>query len=134
MEISEHQEQVTVFKWATMVKARHPDLALLFAIPNGGHRHITVARKLKAEGVKAGIPDICLPVARGGWHGLYIELKTRKGWQSKPQKAWQAALIKQGYRAEVCRGWEQACWMIEEYLNTDSDFGDAACYPLSSAK
>ena len=59
--MSEHDEQVLIFKWARLSEGRWPELALLFAIPNGGHRHKAVAAKLKAEGVRAGVPD------RGRW-------------------------------------------------------------------
>ena len=84
----EHAEQVALFRWAAIARSRYPELALLYAIPNGGHRHIQVARRLKAEGVKPGVPDICLPVPRGNWSGLYIELKTARGTVSKAQRGW----------------------------------------------
>ena len=46
------------------MEGRHPQLALIFAIPNGGKRHIGTARKLKAEGVRSGVPDIFLACPR----------------------------------------------------------------------
>ena len=73
--MSEHDEQAALFEWATWHTSQCPELGLLFAIPNGGHRHPVVAARLKAEGVRAGVPDICLPVARKGYHGLFVELK-----------------------------------------------------------
>ena len=115
---SEHAEQVALFFWAGMARARHPELALLFTIPNGGRRHIQVARRLKAEGVKPGVPDICLPVPRGPWHGLYIELKTATGAASREQRQWLEALVTQGYRVALCRGWEAARDCLREYLDT----------------
>ena len=60
MKASEHQEQVALFRWAEFAIARWPELALMYAIPNGGHRHKAVAAGLKAEGVKRGVPDVCL--------------------------------------------------------------------------
>ncbi len=119
----EHAEQVALFRWAAIARSRYPELALLYAIPNGGHRHIQVARRLKAEGVKPGVPDICLPVPRGNWGGLYIELKTARGAVSKAQCGWLKALQDQGYLATVCRGWEPARTLIEEYLATGTDAG-----------
>jgi hypothetical protein len=130
MNPSEHQEQVALFKWAEYAVGRWPVLELLYAIPNGGLRparqrtdrrgrrvrYSVEAQKLRAEGVKSGVPDICLPVASGPFHGLYIELKTRTGSPSEVQRRWVAALTRQGYRAEVCRGWEQARTVIEDYL------------------
>lgn len=112
----EHAEQVALFTWARLQTARTPELALLFAIPNGGHRHKAVAAKLKAEGVKAGVPDICLPVARGSYHGLYIELKAKGGRPTDGQFAWARLLAEQGYYSCFCVGWEEAKKTIENYL------------------
>src|SRR5262245_46077094 len=75
---SEHVEQVALFKWAARNQGREPLLCLLFAIPNGGKRDKVTAARLKAEGVKAGVPDICLPVARMGYYGFWIEMKVGK--------------------------------------------------------
>lgn len=113
---SEHEEQAALVRWAEFQRPKWPELALLHAIPNGGHRHRVTAARLQAEGVRAGVPDLCLPVPRGGWHGLYIELKTRRGRPSREQRRWLDALRAQGYRAEVCRGWEAARAVIEDYL------------------
>ena len=64
--MSEHQEQKALIQWARLNQQRFPELDLLFAIPNGGLRNIRVARKLKSEGVKPGVSDLFLPVARKG--------------------------------------------------------------------
>jgi len=112
----EHVEQVALMRWAMFARARFPELVLLYAVPNGGHRHKATAARLKAEGVKRGVPDVCLPVARSGAHGLYIELKTERGKATSEQLGWIRALRRQGYVAEVCRGWESARSMIEHYL------------------
>lgn len=113
----EHHEQVALFKWAKSEERRIPELALLFAIPNGGQRHPAVAAKLKAEGVKRGVPDTCLPVARGTFHGLWIELKAEGGKATDAQSEWIKALNAQGYYACVCVGWESAKTTIEVYLD-----------------
>ncbi|MES9947195.1 MAG: VRR-NUC domain-containing protein [Candidatus Thiodiazotropha sp.] len=120
---TEHQEQAALFRWATFAQARWPELGLLHAIPNGGQRNKIVAARLKAEGVRPGVPDLCLPVARGRWHGLYIELKALGGRPSKAQRQWIRALRRQGYRAELCVGWTGARRMIEDYLNTGVEAG-----------
>lgn len=113
---TEHQEQVQLFAWA----AYRPELALLHAIPNGGKRDIRTAAMLKAEGVKPGVPDICLPVPKGGYHGLYIELKRRKGGTvSKEQEAWIRALTAEGYCCALCHGWEAARDEIMRYIKED---------------
>lgn len=114
---TEHQEQCALFEWAAWMEKQIPELHLMHAIPNGGKRDIRTAARLKDEGVKPGVPDICLPVPRGGKHGLYIELKRRKGGSvSKEQQAWIRALMEQGYMCAVCHGWEKARETILEYL------------------
>ena len=112
----EHAEQVALMRWAAFARARFPELVLLYAVPNGGHRHKATAARLKAEGVRRGVPDVCLPVARSGAHGLYIELKSEHGKVTSEQRGWIRALRRQGYVAEVCHGWESARSMIEHYL------------------
>lgn len=119
---TESQEQTTLFQWAALMEGRWPELRLLYAIPNGGSRHPVEARHLKEQGVKPGVPDVCLPCSRGNWHGLYIEMKRRKGGRvSVEQKKMILALRAQGYKAEVCRGWEEAKNTICEYLREGND-------------
>ena len=119
---TEAQEQTALFQWASMMEGRIPELALLHSVPNGGSRHPIEAVHLKQQGVKPGIPDIFLPCARGPFHGLYIEMKRRKGGRvSVEQKKMILALRAQGYRAEVCRGWEEARDSIIEYMKEGKD-------------
>ncbi len=105
--------------WAHLHEWQYPELALLFAIPNGGYRRIETASRLKAEGVKAGVPDLFLPVARSPWNGLFIEMKTKKGVLTGPQRYWQRALKEQMYRHEVCRGFEAARDTLIGYLREE---------------
>lgn len=115
----EHVEQTWLMQWCRAQSGAYPSLNLIYAIPNGSLRHPAIAAKLKAEGVKPGVPDLCLPVSRGGFHGLYIELKRRKGGVvSDHQRNWLDYLRKQGYRAEVCHGWEVARDVLVEYLRS----------------
>ena len=113
----EHCEQVALFQWAETVRRKYPELRWMFAIPNGGARHIAVAIKLKAEGVKAGVPDIFLPVARSDWNGLFIEMKSGKNKPSDRQIDWKNALTIAGYKSIICYGWEDAKGQIEYYLD-----------------
>lgn len=118
----EHQEQSLLFQWAELASGRLPELKLLFAIPNfAGHHGSKAARmrsggRAKAEGRKKGVPDVFLPVARGRYHGLFLELKAEGGKPKPEQKAWLVALREEGYRAEVAVGWEAAASAIESYL------------------
>lgn len=115
--MSEHTEQVALIRWARLSGVS--ELDLLFAIPNGGWRHPKTAKQLKAEGASAGIPDLFLPVARDGYHGLWIELKVGRNQPSVDQQAWIEALRAQGYRAEVCWGWDAAREVLCEYLELE---------------
>lgn len=112
----EAEEQAALFSWAKLCRQQFPEIELLYHIPNGGSRDIKEAANLKRQGVKAGVPDLCLPVARGGWHGLYIELKVGRNKPTEKQEAWIRELSKQGYAVKVCYGWEAASRVIRNYL------------------
>lgn len=114
---SESGEQISLFQWAKYAACTNPELHLLYHIPNGGKRDKATAARLKREGVKAGVPDICLPVARGKYHGLYIELKAGKNTVTDNQSRWLTELTRQGYCTAVCYGWEPASKVIEQYLS-----------------
>ena len=83
---------------------------------DGGKRDKATAAVLKRQGVKAGVPDIMLPAARAGYHGLYIELKAGENTTTKKQKEWLEYLRQQGYYTAVCYGWQPAAQLIEQYL------------------
>jgi hypothetical protein len=90
----------------------------MFHIPNGGKRDKIEAAQLKKQGVKKGVPDLCLPVGRHGYNALYIEMKTDTGKTSKEQDWWLEELRKAGNFCEVCHGWDSARRVIEWYLST----------------
>lgn len=120
---SEHDEQAALLRRVRDRAGVDPaavDLALLFAIPNGGDRHPAVAAKLRAEGVLPGVPDLFLAVARGGAHGLFVEMKRRHGGRLSPEQAqihtW---LREQGYRVEVCAGADAAWAVLCAYLGLE---------------
>ena len=121
----EGEEQQALFKWAEMLSVSlRPELRLLYHVPNGGSRNRTEAAKLKGEGVRAGVPDLCLPVSRGGYHGLYIELKRISGGRVSPeQRKWLESLRQEGYMAVVCHGWDEARHTIESYLDGEAQYG-----------
>ena len=121
--MKELEEQIAVFQWAEFAKRKYPQLAFLFAIPNGGSRHIAEAVNLKKSGVKSGVPDMCLPVMRGEYAGLYIELKTGKGKVSPQQEEWIDCLNDNGYKAVICRGSGEAIDVIKKYLDRRVDHG-----------
>lgn len=115
---SESAEQQHLFQWARMMSGAHPELALMYKITNEGKRSRINGARMVAEGMKKGVPDICLPVPRGGHHGLYIELKREKNSRvTQKQMDWIEALIAQGYVAAVCRGCDEAISLITTYLS-----------------
>ena len=115
--MSEHDEQAAIFQWASLSMVTYPELAYLFAIPNGTYTTLSVGKKMKAEGVKKGVPDLSLPCPKGKYHGFYLELKHGKNQPSEEQKQWIDALCSLGYYAVVAWGWEEAIEQIKKYLD-----------------
>ena len=114
---TEHGHQMALFCWATRHYEAYPQLKWMYAIPNGGERNIIVAAALKAEGVKSGVSDVCLPFAYMGYHGFYIEMKKPGGKESKEQKDFGKFLTDQRYLYMCCDTWEKARDAIIEYMD-----------------
>lgn len=116
--MTEAQHQQNVIKWSQQadIRTRYPELKLLYHIPNERKCSQVQGRLLKLQGVKSGVPDLHLPVARGEFHSLYIEMKTENGSTSENQKWWIEELSKQGNKCVVCHGWQEAVKELEEYL------------------
>ena len=112
----EESEQSVVFDWAARQSHKYPELSLLYHIPNEGKRSLGTGARLKAMGLKPGVSDICLPVARGKYHGLYIELKAQGGAPTTAQTDFLIAVREQGYCSCICFGAESAIEIIREYL------------------
>ncbi len=114
---TEAQEQAALFRWAAFAAGMLPELRLMYHIPNEGRRSVVTGARMRSEGMRKGVPDICLPVPRGSYAALYIELKRTKGGKvSEEQRAWVDALNRAGNRAVICKGWESARNEIESYL------------------
>jgi len=104
----ERPHQVALIKWVRTIKNLYPVLKLLYAVRNGGDRNLHVARKLKAEGVLAGVADLCLPAVRRGYHGLYLEMKSEEGVATKEQKEFLCGVSGEGYCAVIAPGVDEA--------------------------
>ena len=116
----ESAHQRALFDWAELAVKRWSALEMLVAIPMGGKRDKVTAAKLKAEGVRAGYLDLALNVPRGGFAGLFIEMKREDGGRtSAEQKWWIERLQFYGNKAVVCHGWEAAKAELEAYLALD---------------
>ncbi len=111
-----------LFQWAMMNSGKYQELKLLFHIPNGGLRSKTEAKRLKGAGVKAGVPDVFLPISADAYHGLFIEMKVGKNKPTVEQKLWLSELEKEGYKTAVCYSWIDAAKVISEYLKLDIVF------------
>lgn len=114
----EESSQIALMRWAALNEHNFPELKFLHASPNGGLRHLSVARKMKATGTKAGFPDLVLPVKRGRYSGLFIEMKAPKGRMSDAQKEWADFLLKQDFYFACCHGWDEAAGVLRSYLNS----------------
>ena len=115
--MSEAQEQKLLIEWCELQKCKYPELKLIFHIPNEGKRSFKTGMELKRQGLKSGVPDLFLPVARNGFHGLWIEMKFGKNRLSKTQKDWYWALIEEGYQVNVCYSADEGIEVIKKYLS-----------------
>lgn len=88
----------------------------MFHIPNGGSRNKREAKNLKRQGVKAGVPDLFFPVAKRGYHGLFIEMKSETGRPTDKQREWLDLLNAKGYKAVVCHGFDEAKERLDWYM------------------
>ena len=112
----EHVEAVALMKIVGMHEGRWPELSRLFHVPNGGSRSKAAAGKLKAEGVKRGVPDYLLPVRRGEYVGLAIELKASGGRVEPEQRDWLTHLQSQGWVAVTAYGAVEAWEFLRKYV------------------
>jgi hypothetical protein len=120
----EHQHQSALIAWAQRV--RLPDAAdvepgstigsYLLALPMGGYRLPREAARLKAEGAKAGVSDLLLPLRRDGFFALWLELKAPGKTPTKEQDAWLKRMRRAGYRAEWRDNWIAAANLIADYV------------------
>lgn len=116
---TEAAHQTALMCWCNLpeIQFQYPELQSLFHIPNGGTRDKIEAGHLKSQGVKAGVPDLFLPVARHGKHGLFIEMKIAPNKASAQQQTWIEDLRSQNYGAAIAWSWIEAAQMLELYLN-----------------
>lgn len=114
---SEATEQRDVISWCHHHENQYPDLKWIYHCPNGGSRQTAEAARLKTQGVKPGVPDLNLPIAKGTYHGLFMEMKYNNGTVSPYQKEWLLAMRAAGYYTCVCYGYDYAVKVIEAYVN-----------------
>lgn len=113
---SEDQEQRTVVDWLKAHRIRH------YATPNMAQRSYKLAQWYKLLGMSAGVPDLCIPVPKGPYHGMYIEMKSKakSAKTSQAQEEWINYLSAVGYFVPVCRGADEAIAQLNHYLFNDN--------------
>ena len=115
---TESAEQQALIRWWSLQRALYSVPAeVLMACPAQAMRTARNGARMKAEGYRTGTPDLFLAVARGQFHGLFIEIKrTRHGVLSDEQRDMLNRLKSQGYCTAVCKGFDEAKRVIEWYL------------------
>lgn len=114
----EDDHQKALFSWAE----NYPQLKWMHSIPNGAFLHggpkqrARQMARLKAQGLTPGVLDVFLPKARGGFHGLYIELKIKPNKPTEKQKEFIQQADKDGYLTAVCYDWLDAKQVISDYM------------------
>jgi hypothetical protein len=109
----ESRIQKSCIKWFRLQYPKHT----LFAIPNGGKRGKIEASIMKGEGVLAGVADLFLMCSnKNHFHGLFIEIKTGKGRQSKTQEEFCYNALMNGYLYVVCRDLDEFMKEVNDYL------------------
>jgi hypothetical protein len=117
---TEHQIQSMLVAWAKLKEARIPQLASLFAVPNGANKSVGVRMQMKREGLKPGVPDLVLPVMKLPYGSLYIEMKRPGAYPNAEQREWADRLEGQGMKVvRRCTSWQDGAVAILEYLDID---------------
>jgi hypothetical protein len=112
----EHLEQVELFRRLDAEGYDMPELRQAYAVPNGGKRGRLTAKKMKAEGVRAGELDINLDLARGGYHGLRLEMKAPGRSMSVLQSARAAEHQANGYAVDTAYSADDAERILRYYM------------------
>lgn len=130
---SESSQQKALFLWAAQSVGKYPQLAYMFAVPNGFFATIAQKGKMKAEGLRNGVPDIFLPWAmrfcqqtydagEKKYAGCFIEMKIEKyrnrknGGCSEEQIDFIQYAVTAGYYCKVCYNWMEARDTLIAYL------------------
>lgn len=108
---SEADIQETVIKYCDINKIP------VYHIPNEGKRDVVSGARLKRIGLRKGVPDLCIPLPKGRYHGLYIELKTAKGKVTPDQIEWLKLLKSNGYATAITYGVDEAITVIKQYIS-----------------
>jgi hypothetical protein len=110
----ERQEQLKFIAWLKREGIKH------HASPNGERRSQATGSLLKAMGMSAGFPDVFIPIRRGHYGALFIEMKPIKGGKvQENQIEWLRYLREEGYCADIAYGFEEAKRLVSEYFRLE---------------
>lgn len=110
----EHKLQVSMVNW---FRLQYPSMRHnLFAVPNGGRRDASTGRRLKDEGVLAGVSDLILLKSNQHYGALLIETKTKKGTQRESQEEWESKITADGYKYVVVRSLDDFIKEVNDYF------------------
>lgn len=129
---SEHDIQAAVFAWADVARATMPELDAMYGIINEGRRgrkqnpktgawYSPEGARYKRQGMKAGMPDVCLPVPRGPFGALYVEFKKPGGRAAKHQRERHSVLAAAGNLVLIVDNFDDAVYALTKYLSGDLD-------------
>jgi len=116
-ELSEFAIQKEIIKWSNSILALRK---LVIHIPNEGKRETITGKNLQSIGMIAGVADLFIPIARNGYHGIWIEVKSQKGHLSESQRIFLSRMEQQGYLTATVRSLEQFQDIVNRYLKTNS--------------
>lgn len=114
--VSEDSELITVFQFIDLMANSDPRYQAIFHVANERRCSYIAGRILKKKGVRAGVPDIIIPIASSGYHGLWIELKVKPNRLTPDQSRFIDLLILLGHCARVCWSATEAIELIKEYI------------------
>tara|TARA_R100000353_G_scaffold123277_1_gene87577 strand:- start:652 stop:1020 length:369 start_codon:yes stop_codon:yes gene_type:complete len=101
----------------TYIQLQYPTVRYCASLGGQYQQYQSQRSKAIKTGYVKGFPDLQITEARKGYHGLFIELKTKTGRLTKYQQNWIDDLNERGYKAECCYGLEKALDLIDWYLN-----------------
>ncbi len=115
-ELSEEEIHKTIMRWVRL----QPAIArYVLHFPNEGRRSPRYGKLLKDLGMRPGVSDLFIPLARKGYIGAWIELKTPKGIVTALQKEFLMDMEQQGHYTAICRSIEDGIKTIGWYCTSN---------------
>lgn len=117
--MAEREEQAALVEWFRLQYPQY-NKAIRLSLNGVAFRNGKEAARRKAEAKKQGLTigesDLMFTVARGGYHGLCIEMKSENGRLSEDQSEYLGFMREMGYAAFCCKGAAEAIGVVREYM------------------